>query len=85
LILLIISLILTFSFLFLSLLCVLFIFFSYHISVFLARGTNAGVRTSPWARRSVPVRAREPASRVWMSKPATGAAGYPAAPGPGGI
>src|SRR5690349_2151380 len=33
-----------------------------------ASGTNAGVRTSPWARRSVPVRARVPASRVRMAK-----------------
>src|SRR3954468_7454438 len=29
-----------------------------------ASGTNAGVRTSPWVRRSVPVRAEEPGSRV---------------------
>ena len=33
-----------------------------------ASGTKAGVRTSPWARCRVPVRAREAGSRVRMSK-----------------
>ena len=35
-----------------------------------ASGTKAGVRTSPWARLRVPVRAREAGSRVRMVKAA---------------
>ena len=34
----------------------------------MASGTKAGVRTSPRCSESVPVRAREPGSRVWMEK-----------------
>src|SRR5688572_6707147 len=39
-----------------------------------ASGTKAGVRTSPCASFSVPARAYEPGSRVWMVN--TGAAPY---------
>ena len=35
-------------------------------TAFVASGTKAGVRTSPCASPSVPVRARDPGSRVWM-------------------
>ena len=42
---------------------------------FVASGTNAGVRTTPWAVRSSPVRARLCASRAVISK--TGAIGPP--------
>src|ERR671914_887225 len=41
-----------------------------------ARGTKAGVRTSPWARRSTPVRAREAGSRAVMLRMATGRGPY---------
>src|SRR3954462_787197 len=40
---------------------------------FVASGTKAGVRTSPWASSSVPVRANEPGSRVRMAKDGTAA------------
>src|SRR3954454_6481413 len=43
------------------------------MTALVASGTNAGVGTSPWARRSVPARARDPGSRWWISKPGTGA------------
>ena len=42
-------------------------------TAFVASGTNAGVRTSPCASFSVPVRARDRSSRVRMSKQDTGA------------
>src|SRR5947208_1977278 len=48
------------------------------MTALVASGTNAGVRTSPWARRSVPARARDPGSRWWISKPGTGAEPSPA-------
>ena len=38
---------------------------------FVASGTNAGVRTSPWAVLSTPERAREPASRAWIVRGGT--------------
>src|SRR4051812_44129008 len=43
------------------------------MTALVASGTNAGVRTSPWASRRVPARARDPGSRWWISKPGTGA------------
>ena len=36
-----------------------------------ASGTKAGVRTSPWAVRRMPARAREPVSRAVMVRAGT--------------
>ena len=52
---------------------------------FVASGTNAGVRTSPWAVRRTPARAREPASRAGSRAGASRARRARAAPALGRV